>query len=131
MGLALPHPQWSLAKSASSHSIFQSKHTGKVAKNQVAQCHRPGVGIESVLPVLVDIQTIKATKRSKVGKSNIGHVSRSTGVSFDKCNLISLDNADVPGFLIGNLALSNACEFEEYVIAYDVRNFRRNVEASN
>ena len=104
MDLALPHLQWSLAKSASSHGIFQSKHTGKVAENQVAQCHRSGVGIKCVLPVLIDIQSIKTTERSKVGKSNIGHVSGPPWVSFDKCNLIALDNANVPGFLIGILA---------------------------
>lgn len=73
--------------------------TGEVAEDEVAERHGTRIRLECILPVLIDAQPIKASKRSEIRKCDICHITRSPGVCLDKGDIVSLDDTYVSRFL--------------------------------
>ena len=48
---------------------------------------------------MVDIETVEACFRPKVLEGDISDITRPAGIGFDEGDVVSLDNADVPGDL--------------------------------
>lgn len=79
------------------------KYTGEVLKNKVTQSHSSGVRLKCILPILIDVQAIERSLRSKILKGDVGDVARPAWVSLDESNIISLDDVDV-ACMLGELS---------------------------
>lgn len=100
----------------------------KVLENQVAKRNRSSVRLDSVLPVLVDVESVQGCLGTEVLKGNVRNISRPSRISLDKRDVIALDDAYVASMLQPVSYTNEADDKALTILAIDADTFRLPIE---
>lgn len=102
--------------------------TRKVPESQVAKRNRSSVRLKSVLPVLIDVQSVQGCLGTEVLKGNVRNITRPSRISLEKSNVVALDDAYVASMLQPVSYKKEADDKALTILAIDADTFRLPIE---